>query len=250
MAAAFCFSQDKYTQKITYDLKVKISENNYIDEEMMLLIGQKESVYCNATKIILDSISNYHMENKDMYGLQSDAMYLEKKGKNMIKYAIWKNNSTYMYQVNGGMKTIQYAENLPKFNWQIDSKSAEEILGYKVQKAETTYEGKKYYAWFSTEIPLNNGPFVFNGLPGLILKVQNESNTYSITIKSLQNENKPFPQPEKGKRVIETKKENFYKTLEGTMKEIQGKIMDAEGVKTIKEGTKKLLAAKFLFGVV
>lgn len=127
--------------------------------------------------------------------------------------------------------------------------SSEEILGYKVQKAETVYDGKKYYAWFSTEIPLNNGPFVFNGLPGLILKIQNEDSTYVITVKGIQNESNLFPELEKGKKVIEIKKENFYKTLEETMMEIQNKYVDPQSVKLIKERIKQYVDSKFLFDV-
>ena len=78
---------------------------------------------------------------------------------------------------------VQYTSSLPKLNWQLITNSSEEILGYNVQKAETVYEGKKYYAWFSTEIPLNNGPFVLKSRLFLrCILLQNNHNPACINI--------------------------------------------------------------------
>ena len=243
----FCFSQEKYTQKISYDLNVKISENNHINEEMVLLLNQDESVYTSQNKILNDSIRNYYLKNNDVQGYQAHKLNNDKK--NLINYFIWKKNSDYIYQIKSGLKTIQYKSSLPQLNWQIINNSSEEILGYKVLKAETIHEGKKYYAWFSNEIPLNNGPFVFNGLPGLILKIQNEDSSYVISVKGIKNESNIFPELEKGKKVIETKKEDFYKTLEGTMKEVQTMVVDEQSTKLLNKKMKQYLDSKFLFDV-
>ena len=245
--SVFCFSQEKYTQKISYDLNVKVSENNHINEEMVLLLNQNESVYTSQNKIKNDSVKRYYLINKDLQGFQSYILNNDKK--NLINYFIWKKSNDYIYQINSGLKIVQYKSSLPQLNWQIINNSSEEILGYKVQKAETVYEGKKYYAWFSTEIPINNGPFVFNGLPGLILKIQNEDSTYVITVKGIKNETNLFPELEKGKKVIETKKENFYKTIEGTMKEVQTMVVDEQSKKLMNNKIKQYLDAKFLFDV-
>ena len=245
--SVFCFSQEKYTQKISYDLNVKVSENNHINEEMVLLLNQNESVYTSQNKIKNDSVKRYYLINKDLQGFQSYILNNDKK--NLINYFIWKKNSDYIYQIKSGLKIVQYKNSLPQLNWQIINNSSEEILGYKVQKAETVYEGKKYYAWFSTEIPINNGPFVFNGLPGLILKIQNEDSSYVITVKGIKNESNLFPELEKGKKVIETKKENFYKTIEGTMKEVQTMVVDEQSKKLMNNKIKQYLDAKFLFDV-
>ena len=245
--SVFCFSQEKYTQKISYDLNVKVSENNHINEEMVLLLNQNESVYTSQNKIKNDSVKRYYLINKDLQGFQSYILNNDKK--NLINYFIWKKSNDYIYQINSGLKIVQYKSSLPQLNWQIISNSSEEILGYKVQKAETVYEGKKYYAWFSTEIPINNGPFVFNGLPGLILKIQNEDSSYVITAKGIKNESNLFPELEKGKKVIETKKENFYKTIEGTMKEVQTMAADEQTKKLMNKKIKQYLDTKFLFDV-
>lgn len=60
--SVFCFSQEKYTQKISYNLNVKVSENNHINEEMVLLLKQNESVYTSQNKIKNDSVRNYYFK--------------------------------------------------------------------------------------------------------------------------------------------------------------------------------------------
>jgi GLPGLI family protein len=168
----------------------------------------------------------------------------------MLNYIVKKDKQNYVYQLNNGVKTIQYKELLPIMQWQIMNQSKENILGYKVKKAQTIYNGKKYFAWFTTDIPVSNGPFIFNGLPGLIVKLQNEDKSYSITLKGLKNESKTFPLMETGKKVIEVKKEQFYKTVEGSMKEIQNKIMDPDAIKSMNKSIKQYIEAKYLFEVI
>lgn len=62
---------------------------------------------------------------------------------------------------------------------------------YKLQKATTNFGGRNWIAWFSKDIPINQGPFKFQGLPGLIFQIEDDKNYFSfnlIEIKKLDNE--------------------------------------------------------------
>ena len=48
--------------------------------------------------------------------------------------------------------------------------------------------GRNYHAWFAPEIPLNEGPWKFNGLPGLILEVYDTQDHYHFTLIGMQQE--------------------------------------------------------------
>lgn len=52
------------------------------------------------------------------------------------------------------------------------------LSGYPCIKATTNYAGRNYEAWFTTEIPISDGPYIFNGLPGLIVKLNDSQNHY------------------------------------------------------------------------
>lgn len=54
------------------------------------------------------------------------------------------------------------------------------IKGYNCKKATVSYGGRFWTAWYTTEIPLNAGPYKFKGLPGLIMKVTDYTNSYDF----------------------------------------------------------------------
>lgn len=59
------------------------------------------------------------------------------------------------------------------------------IAGIPCYKAQTQYSGRKYTAWYAPQIPINDGPYVFHGLPGLITKVQDTQKWYTFELKKL-----------------------------------------------------------------
>lgn len=71
--------------------------------------------------------------------------------------------------------------NEQKINWKITAEK-DKILGYDVQKATTEWRGRKWIAWFAPEIPLQDGPHAFSGLPGLILKIEDSKGDHSFTL--------------------------------------------------------------------
>ena len=52
------------------------------------------------------------------------------------------------------------------------------ILNYLCFKATTTFRGRNYNAWFTLDIPINDGPWKIYGLPGLILRLEDEDGLF------------------------------------------------------------------------
>jgi GLPGLI family protein len=60
------------------------------------------------------------------------------------------------------------------------------IAGLPCYKATTQHGGRRYTAWYSPQIPIPDGPYVFQGLPGLITKVVDADQLYRFEIKTYQ----------------------------------------------------------------
>ncbi len=83
----------------------------------------------------------------------------------------------------------QLIEDISAQEWEMCD-DVQEILGYECWKATCTFAGRKYVAWFTLEIPIQDGPYKFYGLPGLILKIEDSEQIYNfnaIGIEKLEN---------------------------------------------------------------
>ncbi|MFC6269656.1 GLPGLI family protein [Frigoriflavimonas asaccharolytica] len=87
--------------------------------------------------------------------------------------------STYQDAIS--MKVFGYDEQL-KFDWKI-LPERQKIEEYNTQKATVDFGGRKWTAWFSTDIPFSDGPYKFSGLPGLIVKIEDAEKNYSWLLK-------------------------------------------------------------------
>lgn len=81
-------------------------------------------------------------------------------------------------------KNYAYKEPNVPLVWRM-SEDSKEISGYKVQKAATSFAGREYIAWFSTDIPIADGPYVFHGLPGLIVELYDTEKHFYFSLISV-----------------------------------------------------------------
>jgi len=77
------------------------------------------------------------------------------------------------------------------FNWTIESDTAV-FFDYPCQKANLRFRGRDYEAWFTPQIPINEGPWKFFGLPGLILKVKDSDGLFDFECVGLEYLNTPY----------------------------------------------------------
>ena len=103
-----------------------------------------------------------------------------------------------------------YAEDLNLINWKITGET-DSISGYTVQKATTSFAGRDWVAWFAPEIPYNDGPYKFNGLPGLILKIHDTRDHYLFEMVSIEIPVEKTPIYFTERTYIRTTKEGFFR---------------------------------------
>lgn len=83
-------------------------------------------------------------------------------------------------------QTKMKVEDERKIDWKILPEK-EKIGDFETQKAETEMYGRKWTAWFTTEIPIQDGPYKFHGLPGLIVKIEDETKSHSYILNGIKN---------------------------------------------------------------
>ena len=103
--------------------------------------------------------------------------------------------STYVYKnYPTGQMTITdqissqdycYVDSLHTQMWTMGD-STREVLGYTCQQAMADFRGRRWTAWFTTDIPVSDGPWKLGGLPGLILKAYDEGQQHVFTAVGLE----------------------------------------------------------------
>jgi len=77
---------------------------------------------------------------------------------------------------------IAFNGNVEDLTWEFTDEY-KDILGYNCRKAILA-NAPGYYAWFTSKLPINDGPGIYKGLPGLVLEVNTPFDF--ITVSSLE----------------------------------------------------------------
>ncbi|WP_228453686.1 GLPGLI family protein [Chryseobacterium aquaeductus] len=107
--------------------------------------------------------------------------------KGMVKYSVTKKYPEYEVFLHSRILGDKYkvAEERP-FVWKITSEK-QKIGEWSTQKAETDFGGRHWYAWFTNDIPIQDGPYKFHGLPGLIVKLEDKTRSHTFTLQGVKN---------------------------------------------------------------
>lgn len=80
---------------------------------------------------------------------------------------------------------FKYEKDMPHIEW-ILTESDSTVAGYRCQSAVGELRGRRWHVWFTTDIPIADGPWKLCGLPGLILKAADETGTFSFACTAIE----------------------------------------------------------------
>jgi len=115
------------------------------------------------------------------------------------------------YTLQVGNDLFYYKQGLGFVEWKLYDET-KLMKGYNAQKATMSYSGRDYIAWFTYEIPVSDGPFKFNGLPGLILEMADSNKEYVFKLKSFEKLDPKIPFKIKLKQYALTTKQKLKET--------------------------------------
>lgn len=179
------FSSNLFAQK---NLGIQAEYNCLINgnkKRGVLESHQNKSFFHYATNVDKSSVT----ESEDDYGkvnlkisLKTDdstkAAYFTDRVSRMMTYR----ESIYS---KGKLEPFVVREPIPGIEWRI-SKETKTVGKYTCQKAEGSFRGRIYTAWFTHDIPVQAGPWKLHGLPGLILEAYDKDREIYFALASLQ----------------------------------------------------------------
>lgn len=175
-------------KRFTYEYRFIPDSTNVSDvktETMNLDIADSESKFYSYTAYHSDSIAKVDMEKQlastGMINIKSDAR------KGSVRYSISKKYPKYEVFLHNRILRDQYkVADDRKIDWKISSEK-QKIGEWNTQKADAEFGGRKWAAWFTSDIPIQDGPYKFHGLPGLIVKLEDLSKSHVFNLQAVKN---------------------------------------------------------------
>ena len=180
---------DSAYMKCTYHL-IYLKDSTKPDEKskdrQVLLIGKNTSKY--YSQYALDyklSMMELLKTNKRVEGIPGNSE------KGAWSFEVFKNYPKGKITVTDIASMVlgnfYYEEEIPVFKWNFFPVEQKIVLDYKCNKAITSFRGKDFIAWYAPDIPVDNGPWKFGGLPGLIMRIEDTKGHFIYECIGLEN---------------------------------------------------------------
>lgn len=174
LVCTFYFSQN---HRFVYEFRYKTDT-----------ISQKE----NKAEMVLD-IQDNNVQFYDYYAIEIDSANQNSNGYSTYtlpfpnlkrKMGAFKNNNYYLLD-----DAYLVYETDDKIVWNI-TKETKQKDKWKLQKATSDFRGRKWEAWFTSDLPFSEGPYKFNNLPGLVVEVKDSKNNFVYELVRIENPKK------------------------------------------------------------
>lgn len=175
-----------------YGISITYQTNFMLQED-----GQKWT--CDNILDIDDGVSCFYNINEYRMAVVSDsidrcggngydAIEIWKKQKLLgakFPFSVYKNYPSKK-QVTVTYSDLMYNEPMPEFNWILTDKDTV-ILGYHAYGAQTQYRGRTWNVFYVPDIAIEDGPWKFCGLPGLIMYAEDTTGAFSFEAIGVSN---------------------------------------------------------------
>ncbi|UZT96216.1 GLPGLI family protein [Chryseobacterium fluminis] len=224
LSHAQSYKQDTLHGDFTYQLKAKFNTNtDYRHKEFFtLLIGDKRAFFASSNSLKRDSVldnsrvTTHNSDGSITLGIKNGTLTPETN----FHFTILQSNENIQYFAPVAMALLTYKEPVIK-DWKLMDET-KVINTINCKKAEVTFKGRNWIAWYSTDIPLPYGPYKFSGLPGLIIKITDDKGDYDFELlKSVSNSKL------KGK-LISIRKSRYNDAIETTQPKLKQVLKNAD----------------------
>ena len=184
-----------YAEKLDLSKKLKSAHMNWIIKKMVIKKAAKPKYF---ELVSVDGVSIYKKQPQKEENVDDGVTIEGDMSGNDIIYKNHKENEL-VKQTEFMSRTFLINGKLPKYDWVI-TKDTLKIGDYLCHKA-VLKGNDKFVVWFTNDIPVNDGPREYNGLPGLILKVDADPLHIEATKIGIVKDKVALQKPTKGKKV-------------------------------------------------
>jgi GLPGLI family protein len=196
---------------------MQLNFNGYETYKASLYIKNNGSVFVYKNSALEESLLKNKEENQFSFNIIDTSEYRIKSDKEKVVEYVGGLNKEELFKVIEPRQDV---------NWHI-SEDTLKIGSYNCTKAIGKFRGRTYTVWFTTEIPTNFGPLKLHGLPGLILKLTDDTKEVIINVTAIQTNKTDLSliNEAKYKSISRTKyKEYLEKGLQDISKNISSKV--------------------------
>lgn len=181
--------------KFTYELRATPfiqNSSNIINEIGYLHINKNINSYFFSEKFLKIDSAYRILDEQNVSPYSALENFSKFKANYFFKEFIVKNYQDSKIEIfrELGIEHFKYQVK-SVFQWEVKNE-IDTLNNLICQKAVTTYSGREYVAWFTTEFPFSDGPYVFNGLPGLIVKIADTKNLFQFKLIHYEKEPASF----------------------------------------------------------
>lgn len=195
-------------QRFIYEYSFKpdsLNKQNTLKEIMNLDVTKEGSIFYSQLLLDRDSLFHQQFEKGKLSGnINIDLRKIKKSQANFIISKKYPNFDTEFHTSFNALNLVIKGNS--KINWKITPET-NTIEGFSVQKATTNFGGRNWIAWYTNEIPIQDGPYKFNSLPGLILMIADDKDEHIFKLVGSKKQNyKSFELKNLGKEIEVTER--------------------------------------------
>ncbi|MGL5937149.1 MAG: GLPGLI family protein [Phocaeicola sp.] len=210
------FECEYYKQQVSDTLQ---RETAIKAEYMRLRVGATSSMFYSPKELSNDSLS-YDTELWTRAYLEGRKNKVDPAGP--FRERVYKNFPMGKITVFNHFSLMHWRceEDWEQPTWHLID-SVKQVLNYDCQFATTHYRGRTWYAWFTVDIPVSEGPWKLCGLPGLILEAFDNRRDYSFVATAIYTQNIEAVgiYDYYGYSWAKTTREKYYKTWDDAIRE-------------------------------
>lgn len=222
-------------QRFSYEYKfiTDSTKMNEVTTEIMYLdVAKKGSKFYSQKKNIADSIHQDRItkQTRDFTGIDYGLVpFVVEKSDPDFKIDFFNNLDMNKYKVSDNRA----------MNWKILPEK-EKIGEFNAQKASLYFAGRIWTAWFVSDIPIQDGPYKFHGLPGLIIKIEDKTKSHSFVLKEIKKSNS------NQEWVSDNEKKSFGNTVVIDQEKYKKQVIDSrnnptKGMRQMLSGNTKIM---------